>query len=82
MTKCHIGAAVVSKIVSGIVSAQSEKSITIHQEMDFTAGPQQLYEVLLDSKQFATFSGRPRSIVMRAAHSRSSKAISSAATWN
>lgn len=41
-----------------IVSAQSDKSITIHQEIDFTASPQQVYEALLDSKQFTDFSGR------------------------
>jgi activator of HSP90 ATPase len=32
-------------------------SITIHQELDFEAPPQRLYEVLLDSKQFAALSG-------------------------
>src|SRR6266576_5820899 len=38
------------------------KSITIHQEIDFTASPQRLYEALLDAKQFAAFSGRPAEI--------------------
>jgi len=45
-----------------IVSAQSDKSITIHQEIEFTASPQQLYEALLDSKQFTEFSGRAAEI--------------------
>ena len=45
-----------------IVSAQSDKSITIHQEIEFNATPQQLYEALLDSKQFTEFSGRPAEI--------------------
>jgi activator of HSP90 ATPase len=45
-----------------IVSAQSDKSITIHQEIEFKARPQQLYEALLDSKQFTEFSGRPAEI--------------------
>jgi activator of HSP90 ATPase len=34
------------------------KSITIHQEIDFTASPQRIYEALLDTKQFTAFSGR------------------------
>lgn len=40
----------------------STKSSTIHQEVDFTASPAQLYEALLDSKQFTAFSGRPAEI--------------------
>ena len=44
------------------VSAQYDKSITIHQEIEFNASPQQLYEALLDSKQFTEFSGRPAEI--------------------
>src|ERR1700694_3695704 len=38
------------------------KSITIHQEIDFTASPQRLYEALLDAKQFTAFSGRAAEI--------------------
>jgi len=38
------------------------KSITIHQQIDFNASPQQLYEALLDAKQFTEFSGRPAEI--------------------
>jgi activator of HSP90 ATPase len=38
------------------------KSITIHQEVDFTASPQRVYEALLDAKQFTAFSGRPAEI--------------------
>ena len=34
------------------------KSIRIHQEIDFSASPQWLYEALLDSKKFSAFSGR------------------------
>jgi activator of HSP90 ATPase len=33
------------------------KSITIHQEIDFTVGPQRIYEALLDTKQFTAMSG-------------------------
>jgi activator of HSP90 ATPase len=29
----------------------------LHQEIDFAASPQRIYEVLLDSKQFAAFTG-------------------------
>ena len=45
-----------------IFGAQSDKSITIHQEIEFNASPQQLYEALLDSKQFIAFSGRAAEI--------------------
>lgn len=38
------------------------QSITIHQEVDFAAAPQRLYETLLDSKQFAALSGAPAEI--------------------
>jgi activator of HSP90 ATPase len=62
MTKRHVVTTVASLIASCMVSAQSDKSITIHQEIDFTASPQQLYEALLDSKQFTEFSGRPAEI--------------------
>ena len=34
----------------------------LHQEVEFKAGPQQIYEVLLDSKQFAAFTGMPAEI--------------------
>ncbi|HXB45150.1 MAG TPA: SRPBCC family protein [Puia sp.] len=33
----------------------SMKSISIHQEVDFNATPQRLYEALLDTKQFCEF---------------------------
>ena len=49
-------------MMSSIGFAQSGKSITIHQEIDFNASPQQLYEALLDAKQFTEFSGRPAEI--------------------
>ena len=62
MTHLYILTAVLGLNAPPIVSAQSDKSITIHQEIDFTASPQQLYEALLDSKQFAEFSGRPAEI--------------------
>ncbi len=62
MTKRHVVTTVLSLIASCMVSAQSDKSITIHQEIEFSASPQQLYEALLDSKQFTEFSGRPAEI--------------------
>ena len=62
MTHLYILTAVLGLNAPPIVSAQSDKSITIHQEIDFTASPQQLYEALLDSKQFAEFFGRPAEI--------------------
>jgi activator of HSP90 ATPase len=34
----------------------------LHQEVEFKAGPQRIYEILLDSKQFAAFTGMPAEI--------------------
>ena len=62
ITHSYIFVAVLYLDALSIVSAQSDKSITIHQEIEFNASPQQLYEALLDSKQFTEFSGRPAQI--------------------
>ncbi len=62
MTRSYILIAMLGLNVLPILSAQSDKSITIHQEIEFNASPQQLYEALLDSKQFTEFSGRPAEI--------------------
>jgi activator of HSP90 ATPase len=34
----------------------------LHQEVDLKASPHRIYEILLDSKQFSTFSGEPAEI--------------------
>jgi activator of HSP90 ATPase len=39
-----------------------QKLTSLHQEVDFKASPQRIYEALLDSKQFAAFSGMPAEI--------------------
>ena len=62
VTQWHIFMAILNLGALPIVSAQSDKSITIHQEIDVTATPHQLYEALLDDKQFTEFSGRPAEI--------------------
>jgi len=62
MTPSYIFIAILGLNALPIVSAQSDKSMTIHQEIDFAASPQQLYDALLDSKQFTEFSGRPAEI--------------------
>ena len=62
MTKSYILVASLVVMMSPIAFAQSDKSITIHQEIDFAASPQQLYDALLDAKQFTEFSGRPAEI--------------------
>jgi activator of HSP90 ATPase len=49
-------------MMSPVALAQSDKSITIHQEIEFNATPEKLYEALLNSKQFTEFSGRPAEI--------------------
>jgi activator of HSP90 ATPase len=35
---------------------------SLHQEIDLKASPQRVYEILLDSKQFAAFTGMPAEI--------------------
>ena len=35
----------------------NQKRTALHQEVDFKASPQRIYEALLDSKQFAAFTG-------------------------
>ena len=84
MTKCYLLTTALSLIASSMISAQSDKSITIHQEIDFNASPQQLYEAPLDAKQFTEFSGRPAEInrEVGGAFSLSLKAISSEGMWN
>jgi activator of HSP90 ATPase len=62
MTQSYIFIAILGLNAVPIVSAQSDKSITIHQEIEFNATPQQLYDALLDSKQFSEFSGRAAEI--------------------
>jgi activator of HSP90 ATPase len=41
---------------------ENQARTSIHQEVAFKAGPQRIYEALLDSKQFAAFTGRPAEI--------------------
>jgi activator of HSP90 ATPase len=43
-------------------SAANQSRTSLHQEVDFKATPQRLYEVLLDSKQFAACTGMPAEI--------------------
>jgi activator of HSP90 ATPase len=43
-------------------TSDTAKSITIHEEIDFAASPQRVYEALLDAKQFTAFSGRTAEI--------------------
>jgi len=38
--------------------AATTNPLVIHQERDFTASPHRVYEALLDSSEFASFSGR------------------------
>jgi activator of HSP90 ATPase len=52
----------VTVFVLSVALAQPNKSITIHQEIDFNTSPQLLYEALLDTNQFTAFSGRPAEI--------------------
>ena len=62
MTKASGLIGLVTLIVGSFASAQNDKSIVIHQEIDLNASPQKVYEALLDSKQFTQFSGRAAEI--------------------
>ena len=62
MPQSYVFIAILGLNALPIVLAQPNKSITIHQEIEFNAGPHQLYEALLDSKQFTEFSGRSAEI--------------------
>ena len=65
-----LGSLAVAPIALGAPAQQSmaekpdsgDKSISIHQEVDFKAPPARLYEALLDAKQFSAFSGMPAEI--------------------
>jgi activator of HSP90 ATPase len=43
-------------------SAANDTRTSLHQEVTFTATPQRFYDVLLDSKQFASVTGLPAEI--------------------
>src|SRR5580658_8317651 len=43
-------------------TAANQSRTFLHQEINFKAGPQRIYEILLDSKQFAAFTGMPAEI--------------------
>jgi activator of HSP90 ATPase len=43
-------------------TAASQNRTSLHQDIDLKAAPQRLYEILLDSKQFAAFTGMPAEI--------------------
>src|ERR1700693_802791 len=38
-------------------TAENQKRTSLHQEVDFKASPQRIYEALLDAKQFAAMTG-------------------------
>jgi activator of HSP90 ATPase len=43
-------------------ASANQTRTSLHQEIDLRAGPQRIYGVLLDSKQFAAFTGMPAEI--------------------
>jgi activator of HSP90 ATPase len=47
-------------------TAASSTSTSLHYQADFKPGPQRIYEALLDSKQFAAFTGVPAEIDAKA----------------
>ena len=62
MNKSSLLVTLATVFVLPVALAQANKSITIHQEIDFNTSPQLLYEALLDANQFTAFSGRPAEI--------------------
>jgi activator of HSP90 ATPase len=62
MNKSSLLITLVTVFVLPVALAQPDTSITIHQEIDFNASPQPLYEALLDANQFTAFSGKPAEI--------------------
>lgn len=43
-------------------TAANQARTSLHQEIELKAAPQRIYEILLDSKQFAAFTGMPATI--------------------
>jgi activator of HSP90 ATPase len=43
-------------------TAANQARTSLHQEIELKASPQRIYEMLLDSKQFAAFTGMPATI--------------------
>jgi activator of HSP90 ATPase len=43
-------------------TAANKARTSLHQEIELKAAPQRIYEILLDSKQFAAFTGMPATI--------------------
>jgi activator of HSP90 ATPase len=76
MTVC--GAIVLAGLVVGSAQGQTrkttadlqitapEKRTFLHQEVEFNARPQRIYEILLDSRQFSAFTGLPAEIIAEA----------------
>ena len=62
MNKSSLLVTLATVFVLPVALAQPNKSITIHQEIDFNTSPQLLYEALLDANQFTAFSSRPAEI--------------------
>jgi len=55
--------AVAQQTMTEAQSTGPDKAKTsLHQEVDFKASPHRIYEILLDSRQFAAFSGEPANI--------------------
>jgi activator of HSP90 ATPase len=49
-------------MVDAPATKENQSRTAIHQEVAFKASAQRIYEALLDSKQFAAFTGRPAEI--------------------
>ena len=56
------GGTALQPIAEQPIKAAPGRSIALHQEVDFKAGPGRIYEALLDAAQFTAFSSRPAEI--------------------
>jgi activator of HSP90 ATPase len=69
MALCSM-ASVSPAIAEGLAQTMQEKPATaanrtrtsLHEDIEIKSGPQRIYDVLLDAKQFATFTGQPAEI--------------------
>ena len=65
MTRREVIAGMAVALGTGASLAAQEKSVVIHDELDFHVSPRRIYEALTDAKQFSAFSGVPGAKIQR-----------------
>jgi activator of HSP90 ATPase len=56
VTRRHLSLILGSLVVASAHAQTKKPGTAIHQEIDFNAAPERIYELLLDAKQFSAFS--------------------------